>query len=39
LYGAYVYLGFEYDDFIDGDKEQLLKQFANATETINFIMD
>ena len=31
--------GFEYDDFIDGDKEQLLKQFPNAKDIINFIMD
>ena len=26
-------------DFIDGDKEQLLKQFPNAKDIINFIMD
>ena len=39
LYGASVSPGFEYDDFIDGDKEQLLKQFPNATDIINFIMD
>mgnify|MGYP001480618514 CR=1 FL=1 len=39
LYGASVSPGFEYDDFIDGDKEQLLKQFPNAKNIINFIMD
>ncbi len=39
LYGASVSPGFEYYDFIDGDKEQLLKQFPNATDIINFIMD
>jgi hypothetical protein len=39
LYGASVSPGFEYDDFIDGDKEQLLKQFPNAKDIINFIMD
>ena len=39
LYGASVSPGFEYDDFIDGDKEQLLKQFPNAKDIINFIMN
>ena len=39
LYSASVSPGFEYDDFIDGDKEQLLKQFPNAKDIINFIMD
>ena len=39
LYGASVSPGFEYDDFIDGDKERLLKQYPNAKDIINFIMD
>mgnify|MGYP001463350253 CR=1 FL=1 len=39
LYGASVSPGFEYDDFIDGNKEQLLKQFPNAKSIINFIME
>ena len=39
LYGASVSPGFEYDDLIDGDKEQLLIQFPNAKNIINFIMD
>ena len=39
FYSASVSPGFEYDDFIDGDKEQLIKQFPDATDIINFIMD
>jgi hypothetical protein len=39
LYGATVIPGFEYEDYIIGEKEKLLIQFPNAIEIINSVMD
>jgi len=39
LYGANVIPGFEYEDYLIGQKEELLKQFPDAKDIINFLME